>query len=414
MPSAEAHFLMRERFRPKSTIAAEALKDETFEPEVTMKVQGIHHITLIAEDAQRTVDFYTRVMGLRLVKRTVNFDDPGSYHLYFGDAAGSPGSILTFFAMPGVPQGKPGMGGTHHYALTVEDGAALRKWKRYLTDKGVNVNGPLDRHYFESLYFRDPEGTIVELATRGPGWTVDEPAEALGASDRQPPAQMVRANRDRVRIEADTHPEPVPAITPDMALTAGMHHISIIGSDVERTNDFYAGLLGMRLLKRTFNFDDPNSKHWYWGVDDGAPGTLITYFELDRERALPTRMGAGQAHHIALTVESDEAQLELRERMLNAGLRVSPVLDRTYFKSVYGSDPDGHIVEIATAGPGFAVDEPVAELGTRLMLPEWLEPQRGQIEDALPPLEVEPWNSHAAPARTEAQADAQADLEAVA
>jgi len=373
-----------------------------------MNVNGIHHITLIAADAQRTVDFYTRVMGLRLVKRTVNFDDPSSYHLYFGDAHGSPGSVLTFFAMPGVPQGRPGMGGTHHYALTVQDGKALRKWKRYLTDLGVNVNGPLDRHYFESLYFRDPEGTIVELATRGPGWTVDEPADALGTSDRQPPASMVRANRDRARIDADTHPEPVPAITPDMALTAGMHHISVIGSDVERTNDFYAGLLGMRLVKRTYNFDDPSSKHWYWGVGDGAPGTLVTYFQLDAQRALPTRMGAGQTHHIALNVASDAEQLELRERLLVAGLRPSPVMDRTYFKSVYAQDPDGHIVEIATAGPGFAVDEPVEELGARLMLPTWLEPHRAQIEGALPPRTVEPWR---APGADDAQA---ADLEVAA
>jgi len=356
-----------------------------------MSIEGLHHITLIGSDAQRTIDFYTRTMGLRLVKRTVNFDDPGSYHFYFGDAKGSPGSIITYFIIPGAARGRTGMGGTHHYALTVTDGKALRKWKRYLTDKGVNVNGPLDRYYFESLYFRDSEGAIVELATRGPGWTRDEPANALGEQLLQPPEEMVRGNRDTARIAADTHPEPVPAITDDMRLGAGMHHISIIGSDIERTNDYYSEILGMRLLKRTGNFDDPNSAHWYWGVGDGDPGTVVTYFELDPQRIAPAVMGAGQTHHIALNVPDEEAQLEMRERLATAGFRVSPVMDRTYFKSVYSSDPDGHIIEIATAGPGFDYDEPASELGKRLMLPDWLEGHREQIERALPPIDVPEW-----------------------
>lgn len=354
-------------------------------------IQGLHHITLIASDAQRTIDFYTRTLGLRLVKRTVNFDDPGSYHLYFGDERGSPGSVITFFIVPGARRGRTGMGGTHHFALTVHDGAALRKWKRYLTDQGIRVNGPLHRNYFESLYFRDPDGTIVELATRGPGWTVDEPADALGSEQKRPPEEMVLGNRDQARIEADTHPEPVPAITPDMALAAGMHHISAIGSDIERTHAFYGDLLGMRLVKRTDNFDDPDSHHWYWGVGDGAPGTLVTYFELDPRRTPAAVMGAGQTHHIALGVPDDAAQLGFRERLQERGFRVSPVMDRTYFKSIYTNDPDGHIVEIATAGPGFAIDEPADELGARLMLPEWLEPHRAEIERVLPEIEVPRW-----------------------
>src|SRR5690554_2831414 len=210
-----------------------------------MSIQGIHHITLVGTDAQRTVDFYTRTLGLRLVKQTVNFDDPGSYHLYFGDSKGSPGSIITFFIVPGARRGSSGMGGTHHFALSVRDGAALRKWKRWLTDKGIRVNGPLDRHYFESLYFRDPDGTIIELATEGPGFTVDEAAQTIGTEFRTPPEEMVRGNRDVAAIEADTHPEPVTGIGADMALSTGMHHISAIASDIERTNAFYAGTLGM-------------------------------------------------------------------------------------------------------------------------------------------------------------------------
>lgn len=351
-------------------------------------IQGLHHITLITADAQRTTDFYTEVMGLSLLKRTVNFDDPESYHLYFGDETGSPGSILTWFAMPNAPKGRTGAGGTHHFALTVKDGAALRKWKRYLTDKGMKVNGPLNRFYFESLYFRDPDGTIVELATKGPGMTVDETAEALGTADRTPPHDLVAANRDRARVTADTHPEPVLHITSDMALTRGMHHISAIGTDIERTHSFYGDLLGMRLVKRTYNFDDPDSPHWYWGVGEGEPGTIMTYFQLNYERPVRAVMGTGQTHHIAFGVATDEDQLEFRDRLLTAGLSVSPVMDRTYFKSIYTTDPDGHIVEIATAGPGFAVDEPANALGQRLTLPKWLEPRRSQIESSLPPLSV--------------------------
>jgi catechol 2,3-dioxygenase-like lactoylglutathione lyase family enzyme len=134
-----------------------------------MTIQGIHHITLIGSDPQRTIDFYTRVLGQRLVKQTINFDDPGSYHLYFGDEVGSPGSVITFFAWPGAPKGHWGIGGTHHFAMQVPDYHALLMWKRRLTDLGLKVDGPLDRHYFTSIYFQDPDGVIIEIATNGPG-----------------------------------------------------------------------------------------------------------------------------------------------------------------------------------------------------------------------------------------------------
>jgi len=354
-------------------------------------IRGLHHITLGCSDAARTVDFYTRVLGLRLVKKTVNFDDPTSYHLYFGDRVGSPGSAITFFEWRGAPKGRPGIGGTHHFALQVTDGAALRKWKRYLTDQGVPVNGPLDRHYFESVYFKDPDGTIIELATQGPGWTVDEPADALGREYREPPPEMVTGNRDKARIEADTHPEPVPEITPDMSLRFGMHHITAIGTDIGRTHAFFGELLGMQLVKRTSNFDDPGSAHWYWGVDGGRPGTLITYFERDPKKEPRARIGVGQTHHFALAVPDEAQQQGWREKLITSGYRVSPVMDRIYFKSIYTQDPDGHIVELATAGPGFTVDEDVSELGTHLMLPPWLEGERKRLEPYLQPIETPVW-----------------------
>lgn len=356
-----------------------------------MGITGLHHITIVASNAQRTLDFYTQVLGLRLVKLTVNFDAPESYHLYFGDATGRPGTAITFFEWPGAPVGSPGIGGTHHFALRTPTYNALLKWKRRLTDLGVAVTGPLDRHYFTSIYLRDPDGTIVEIATDGPGWTVDEAADALGTDYREPPAEMIVRNRDAARIAATTWPEPVPTITTDMALAEGMHHITAIGTDSGRTHAFFAEVLGLRRVKMTSNFDDPDSAHWYWGVGDGAPGTLITYFERKPGREPRVRMGAGQTHHYAFAVPDAETQLEFRDTLLRAGHRVSPVMDRVYFKSIYTNDPDGHIVELATAGPGFAVDEPVATLGTRLMLPPWLEPRRTAITTGVKPVQLPVW-----------------------
>ncbi|MBI3360967.1 MAG: VOC family protein [Chloroflexi bacterium] len=175
-----------------------------------------------------------------------------------------------------------------------------------------------------------------------------------------------------------------------MALTRGMHHITAIGSDIERTHAFFGELLGMRRVKMTNNFDDPDSAHWYWGAGDGRPGTLVTYFERDPRKERRMRMGAGQTHHFALAVPDEATQLEWREKLMEAGLRVSPVMDRVYFRSIYTNDPDGHIVELATCGPGFPVDEDVADLGQNLKLPPWLEPARDEIESALRPITVRP------------------------
>jgi glyoxalase family protein len=168
-----------------------------------------------------------------------------------------------------------------------------------------------------------------------------------------------------------------------------MHHITAIGSDIRRTHAFFSELLGMRRVKMTSNFDDPKSAHWYWGVGDGRPGTLITYFERNPAQERRARMGAGQTHHFALAVPDVEAQLAWREKLVEAGYRVTGVIDRIYFKSIYTNDPDGHIVELATVGPGFLVDEDVSQLGRNLSLPPWLEARRAEIEPALRPIELE-------------------------
>lgn len=356
-----------------------------------MSIQGLHHITLVCADAQRTIDFYTKVLGLRLVKLTVNFDDPTSYHLYIGNETGMPGSAVTFFEWRGSPRGNWGIGGTHHFALSVADYDGLLKWKRRLTDLGLKVDGPLDRHYFTSIYFHDPDGTILEIATLQPGWTIDEAPDQLGTKTIPPPPDMLVRNRDEAKIAATTWSEPVPTITPDMALSRGMHHITAISSNIQRTQEFFGDLLGMRRVKMTLNFDDPTQAHWYWGVGDGRPGTLITYFERDPQRTRRAKFGAGQTHHFALAVPDETTQLEWREKLVSAGLRVSPVMDRIYFKSIYTNDPDGHIVELATLGPGFASDESVSVLGTHLMLPPWLESHRAEIARTLTPVKLPEW-----------------------
>lgn len=356
-----------------------------------MTIQGIHHITLGCGDAQRTVDFYTRVLGLRFIKRTVNFDDPGTYHLYFGDERGTPGSAITFFEWPGVPKGAPGIGGTHHLALQVGSRDGLLEWKRRLADMGLRIIGPRDRRYFTSIYLNDPDGTILEIATLDPGWTVDEDLAHLGEVFQDPPQHVIKGHRDEDGIKAETWPEPVPEITPDMALSRGMHHISAICSDLGATHAFLGDLLGLRRVKMTANFDDPASAHWYWGDASGRPGTVITYFERDPAREPRARIGVGQTHHYALAVATDDEQRAWRETLIQAGLRVSPIMDRVYFHSIYTNDPDGHIVELATAGPGFGVDEDWPALGTSLKLPPWLERRRPEIESSLRPLTVDSW-----------------------
>lgn len=350
-----------------------------------MPILGIHHITLVCANAQRTVDFYAGVLGLRLVKQTVNFDQPATRRLYFGDAAGAPGTLITFFEWPDAVRGLPGVGGTHHFALTVESTNAQLKWKRWLEDRGLRVDGPYDRGYFYSIYFRDPDGCRVEIATRWPGMTADEDEDALGQTIQAPAPEATAAGRDEAAIRAQTWPEPIRKLTPDMALT-GLHHISAICADLGRTAAFYTEVLDLRVVKRTVNYEDPAIPHWYFGVADGPPGTLITYFAYAPDAMRPARIGSGQSHHFALCVEDDAEQAHWQERLIAAGVQVTPVLDRKYYRSIYFRDPDGQTVEIATHGPGFLIDEPADHLGETLALPAWLEDQREMLASRLVPV----------------------------
>jgi glyoxalase family protein len=348
---------------------------------------GFHHVTLVARDARRTLGFYRDLLGFRMVKQTVNFDDPGAYHLYFGDTTGAPGTIVTFFEWKDARPGHYGIGGIHHHAFSTQDRSTLLQWKRWLMQHGVPVSGPMERGYFTSLYFRDPDGQVLEIATAGPGYAIDEPADALGAHATVPPVTQLPGGRDERAIAAEQWPEPVPAITDAMRLN-GLHHVTGMTDDVVRAGEFYEMALGLRLVKQSVNQDDPNTLHWFWANYDGhtvRPQSSLTLFGWPG-RAARAREGAGQTHHIAFRVPNAEAQLAWRDHLLSHDVPVSEVMDRTYFSSIYFRAPDGLLLELATDGPGFAVDESVEGLGSRLQLPSWLEPSREAIAPQLQPL----------------------------
>jgi len=352
-----------------------------------LSTTGFHHITMVSSDAPRTLAFYGDLLGLGLVKQTVNFDDPAAYHLYFGDETGRPGTILTFFEWPKAGRGRWGVGGVHHLALGVATPEAQLKWKRRLVDAGVPVNGPIDRGYFISMYFADPDGQVLEIATVGPGYAIDEAPEALGRELLVPPQERMPSGRDESAIEAATHPEPVPVITPDMQLQ-GIHHISAITDDLERAGEFYEQALGLKLVKKTYNQDDGKTQHFFWAAYDGqivAPHSSMTLFGWQGSD-YRARGGVGQTHHVAFRADDAEQQGAWREHLLSLGIQATEVADRNYFESIYSRSPDGLLVEIATDGPGFSVDESADALGTTLKLPAWLEGRRTQIEQSLVPL----------------------------
>ena len=310
-----------------------------------MTILGIHHIVIVNRDAERAKDFYGRVLGLTFLGRTAD-PDGGVARLYFGDATGSAGSLVACSIQPQARRGLHGTGGTHHFALAAPDTDALLMWKRRLTDLGVTIRGPYDRNYFRSIYMDDPDGGVVEIATVGPGFAVDEPADALGREDRLPPDEAAISGRSEDDIKRLTWGEPVPEITAAMALSHGLHHITAIGGDIHRTQAFFGDLFEMRRVKMTSNFDDPNSAHWYWGTGGGKPGTILTYFERDPHKTRIAVAGAGTARHFALAVADQSALEAWRDTLLGAGTAVEDVPGGP-FSAIEFKDPDGQIVQIA-------------------------------------------------------------------
>jgi glyoxalase family protein len=305
-----------------------------------MRLEGIHHITAITADAPRNVDFYARVLGLRLVKKTVNQDDPTVYHLFYADEKGSPGSDITFFEYPGARRGRPGAGMVHRVVWRVASPEALDFWEERLRGDGAPVSREAG-----SLRFSDPEELDLELVVGDSG---DEP------------------------LIAD-HPE-VPA---EFALQ-GFDSVRAYSFDPEASRDF---------LEQTMNFVPRGDAVFESRGDDR--GSLYVY---DRAGE-PGIGGAGTVHHVAWAspMEHHDAW---RQRVLEGGATPTPVIDRFYFRSIYFREPSGVLFEIATIGPGFTADEPLETLGERLSLPPNFEHLRDRLEPVLTPLpnprEVQP------------------------
>jgi glyoxalase family protein len=297
-----------------------------------MKLDGIHHITAITGNAPGNVDFYTRVMGLRMVKKSVNQDDPTVYHLFYGDEHATPGLDLTFFEYPGAARGRAGAGMIHRIVWRVGSADALDFWADRLASEGIESERDGER-----LRFADPEGLVHEFAV------VDVPDEPLIAE----------------------HPE----IPSDHALQ-GFHGIRAYSDDPERSR---------KMLEDALAFTPAGDG---WEARGERRGALYVY---DAPPPEPGLQGAGTVHHVAWG-STDEEHVAWRERVQAAGGRPTPVIDRHYFRSIYFREPSGVLFELATPSPGFTVDEPLETLGERLSIPPALESRRGEIESVLKPL----------------------------
>jgi glyoxalase family protein len=306
---------------------------------------GLHHVTAIAGDPQQNLDFYTQLLGLRLVKLTVNYDDPGAYHFYYGDALGRPGTILTFFSWPGAPRGREGTGQIAATSFTVPAGA-LDYWADRLGRRGIAAERTPARFGEQAIAFRDPDGLALQLVAQAgaeerPGW-----------------------------------PEgPVPA---EQAIR-GLHAVTAWEGDREPTARLLTETLGFRPIAE----EDGIAR--YAAGAGGAGKQVDVWPRPDVRRGV---VAVGTVHHIAWRAATDDAQLAWRETLEERGLNVTPVLDRQYFHSIYFREPGGVLFEIATDPPGFTVDEAPEQLGTRLRLPAWLEPHRAELEQALPPVRL--------------------------
>ena len=306
---------------------------------------GLHHVTAIATDPQANVDFYTRTLGLRLVKQTVNFDAPDTYHLYYGDEQGRPSSLLTFFPWPGVHQGRQGAGMTTTTAFSVP-GASLGWWHQRFVGLGIDVDSPHSRDEDEVLTFRDPDGIVIDLV----------------ASDGDH-----RSGWDGV------------ADIPAEHAVRGLHAITLSERQLDPSATMLTDMLGMSLAGE-------EGDRARFGMAGGPSGALVDVLAGVKDRGL---QAGGTVHHVAFRAPDLPTMAAWQQELISRGVSVTQILDRQYFKSIYFREPGGVLFEIATDAPGFDVDEPLLELGRHLKLPPWLEPDREQIAAALPPLQLD-------------------------
>ena len=308
-----------------------------------MTLGGLHHITAMAADPKRNLDFYTKVLGLRFVKKSVNQDDPGTYHLYYGDNTGSPGSALTFFPWPNLRRGRPGQGQAYATAFSVP-AASQAFWVERLRKLNVETS-PLETRFADQvLPFADPDGLKLELV-----FTAEPDSRAPAPSADVSAVHGIRGFHSTTLALAS------PAAT--VALLTEIMGYRAAGTSGERTR---------------------------YTVGAGGPGSYVDIFT---DGSVPRGLnGAGTVHHIAFRVADDAAHQAAHKLLQAHGAHVSPIIDRAYFKSIYYREPNGVLFEIATDTPGFTIDEPVETLGTVLGLPPHLEPHRAEIEAALPVL----------------------------
>ncbi|MBV9880835.1 MAG: ring-cleaving dioxygenase [Gemmatirosa sp.] len=318
---------------------------------MTSNVSGIHHVTAICGDPQRNLDFYAGLLGMRLVKRTVNYDDPHTYHFYYGDGDGTPGSIVTFFPWPGRHAGRVGTKQIAVTSIAVPPGA-LGFWVERLIRHGVPFQGPtkrvVGRDVERVLSLRDPDGMMVELVGH-------DGAAARPAWDGAPNVPAEHATR-------------------------GLHSVTLWVEHHEPTERVLVDTLGLRAVA-----EEEGTRRYAAG--DGGPGTLVNVRAVGG--FLDGLGGVGTVHHVAFRAGDDATELALRQQVVADGLHPTPVLDRSYFHSVYFEEPGGVLFELATDGPGFATDEPRERLGTSLQLPARYEPMRAELEAALPEIHVE-------------------------
>lgn len=306
---------------------------------------GIHHVTAIASDPQRNLDFYTEVLGLRLVKRTVNFDDPGAYHLYFGDELGSPGSILTFFAWPMAGRGSPGVGQVEVTSFSIPE-TSLNYWEQRLLSAGMPAERSGKRFNEDVLTFVDPDGLKLELVAHA-----QQPSGSRSWKEASVPAQHA---------------------------IRGFYSVTLCEQGYESTVEVLE-TMGFRKVGEQGN-------RFRFDVGQGGAGARVDV--LCASEASYGNVAVGIVHHVAWRVVDDHSQQSWRKRLVNKHLNVTPVMDRCYFHSIYFREPGGVLFELATDPPGFAIDEPAEKLGDALKLPPWLEPSRKSIEQVLAPLQL--------------------------
>lgn len=312
---------------------------------MSIRTSGLHHVTAVGGDPQRNADFYLRTLGLRLVKTTVNFDDPGTYHLYYGDRSGKPGTLMTFFPWKDAPSGRHGTGQATTTSFSVPE-ASIGWWKQHLAGAGVETSRVTNRDEEDVLTFRDPDGLNLALVAHPQG------------DSRQP--------WDNGHVPAEH-------------AVRGLHSVTL---SVDR-EDATAGMLTEGL---GLDFANQDGNRFRFNAGDGGPAAMVDV--LVTPDAPSGLVAAGTVHHVAWRAPDEPTQAAWREELVDRGVEVTSILDRQYFRSIYFREPGGTLLEVATDEPGFGIDEPLLELGRALKLPPWLEPNREQIQAMLPKLEL--------------------------